>query len=122
MVDGDGATVAAESDSCSIARAAEIAGVSRDTIKRRLNSGAFPRAFRGAGSGPGGPWRIPLSDLHDAGLVVAPPDTASTSHLGDQECRIQLAVARAEIRLLTAHIADLRRLLVSGDCRHGRQA
>jgi hypothetical protein len=99
---------------CSIAQAAEIAGVSRDTIKRRLNQGAFPGAFRGHGGGPGGPWRIPISDMHDAGLVRQSSDAAADmAQLGDHECRIQLAVARAEIRLLNAHLADLRRLLVS---------
>ena len=102
---------------CSIAEAAAIACVSRDTIKRRLNSGAFPGAFRGPGSGPGGPWRIPLEDIEAAGLVTTTSDPAS-DHPDEQECRVQLAIARTEVRLLRAHLADLRRLLASVEYCH----
>lgn len=98
----------------SIAAAADLAGVSRDTIKRRLGNGAFPGAFRGRGSGPGGPWCIPVADLELAGLVGDVRDVRDVrdgAEVPSPDLRTQLAVAQAEATLLRAHIADLRRLL-----------
>lgn len=49
--------------------------ISRDTVMRRLRSGAFPRSRRVAGSDgkPTGPWLIPLDDIVAADLK---PDSA----------------------------------------------
>lgn len=105
-----------EEGGLSLARAAELAGVSRDTLKRRLKRGAFPGAHRGSGSGPGGPWLIPVGDLEAAGLIRHPADP-NADDPGD--VRIQLAVAQAEVRLLRAHLADLRRLLATTPGRDG---
>lgn len=49
--------------------AARRAGVSVDTIRRRLRANEFPRAERL--EGPNTPWRIPLGDLIAAGLIRA---------------------------------------------------
>ncbi|WP_425475615.1 helix-turn-helix transcriptional regulator [Nocardioides tweenelious] len=99
-----------ESD-VSISDASEIAGVSRDTIKRRLAAGDFPGARRSIGPGPGGPWRIPIDDIKAAGLLF--DREPSYEVVGDDlDLRTQLAVAQAELRALRAHNADLRRLTV----------
>src|SRR5690349_18503617 len=52
-----------------VRNAARRAGVSVDTIRRRLRANEFPRAQRH--EGPNTPWRIPLGDLIAAGLVRA---------------------------------------------------
>ncbi len=53
--------------------AAEACGLSTRTIRRRLASGAFPRAFKLAvtDSAGEGVWRIPIADLYRSGLVAA---------------------------------------------------
>lgn len=53
-----------------VAQAARECGVSPDTIRRRLKSGAFPNADR---SGKQGAWRIPVEDLITAGLTPGKP-------------------------------------------------
>lgn len=53
-----------------LARAADECGVSRDTIKRRRASGAFPNAYQAER----GAWMIPITDLLSAGFQ---PDTKS---------------------------------------------
>ncbi|HVT78365.1 MAG TPA: hypothetical protein VHD87_15115 [Acidimicrobiales bacterium] len=50
--------------------AARYAATSKDTIRRRLRAGGFPRARRGSRSND--PWLIPEGDLIAAGLVAAP--------------------------------------------------
>lgn len=92
----------------SIRQAAEAAGCSADTIKRKIGAGLFPGAERALGPGPGGPWRIPVADLEAAGLLSAEPSSAHDS----DDLRVQLAEARGELRALRAHNADLRRLLL----------
>lgn len=49
-----------------ISQAANLTGLHRDTIKRRLRAGDFPRATQDAA----GTWRIPRADLTGAGLTV----------------------------------------------------
>lgn len=56
--------------------AAKAAGVSRDTIKRRHRTGAFPGAVQGAV----GEWRIPVEELLAAGFTLHAPGPA----LGDE--------------------------------------
>lgn len=91
----------------SIREAAEVAGCSADTIKRRIGAGLFPGAERAPGPGPGGPWRIPVADLEAAGMLRAELPSARDS----DDLRVELAEARGELRALRAHNADLRRLL-----------
>lgn len=64
-----------------ITEAANAAGVDRRTIRRRLDSGAFPGAVRDQEHGPhrgagGAVWRIPIEDLLAAGLVLHAPTAA----------------------------------------------
>lgn len=102
-----------EVESFSIDRAAEIAGCSKDTIKRRLSAGMFPGAHRAPGPGPGGPWRIPVADLDAIGMTRAPDSSQSAS---EDDLRVQLAEARGELRALRAHNADLRRIMLRCTC------
>ncbi len=57
-----------------VKEAALSAGVSVDTIRRRLRSGAFPRAVRG--QSPIDPWEIPEGDLIAAGLTIGASEVA----------------------------------------------
>lgn len=52
------------SETLTLSEAAQRAGVSRSTIRRRHEAGKFPNAHL-----DGGEWRIPIEDLEDAGLV-----------------------------------------------------
>lgn len=101
-----------EPDAYSIERAAEAAGCSKDTIKRRLSAGMFPGAHRATGPGPGGPWRIPVADLQVLGMLIAPTSPEPQS----DDLMVQLAEARGELRALRAHNADLRRLMLRCTC------
>lgn len=56
-----------------MSEAAELCGVSVDTIKRRRRDGVFPRATRRDGTTTGA-WVIPVGDLVDAGLYTPDPD------------------------------------------------
>ena len=102
--------------------AAEACGVSTRTIRRRLASGAFPRAFKLSvpDSGGEGVWRIPLTDLYRSGLVAvekplssaagsAPPvqlstrsELMSSDRFGRLRSELAEAVAAAEILLIRA--------------------
>lgn len=54
----------------SIAEAAAACGVSKRTIRRRLDEGRFPNRYRKQDAT--GSWVIPLRDLYAAGLKVKP--------------------------------------------------
>lgn len=47
-----------------LAEAANLVGVSRSSVRRRLDQGAFSNAYKT----PRGIWKIPLPDLLEAGL------------------------------------------------------
>jgi hypothetical protein len=95
-----------------VTEAARAAGVDRRALRRRLDGGAFPHAYRDAGTqGPeSGPWRIPIGDLLDAGLTVDQPpapeeDTSSPVDLSQadwlrsalDEARQRMVAAEAEV-------------------------
>lgn len=105
-------------DHLSINEAASRAGVSRDTIKRKLAKGAFPNAVRLPGPGPRGPWGIPLLDLEVAGLAgrddtagVQPNSAAAADFDLVPQLRLQLAVAQARVQELNKQVLDLKELL-----------
>lgn len=96
-----------------VTEAARASGVDRRAIRRRLDSGEFPNAYRDVGSqGPEtGPWLIPVEDLLRAGLTLrAPmaPDASILTSFGrsEQESLLQSALAdalrRAEVAEATA--------------------
>ena len=84
-----------------ITEAARATGVDRRTLRRRLDGGEFPNAYRDTGTqGTGsGAWLIPAEDLVQAGLSLdAPtgpaPSTVSSLDQPDQEL-LQSALADA---------------------------
>ena len=61
-----------------ISQASKAAGVDRRTIRRRLDAGNLPGAYRPE---PGAPWLLPVADLLAAGLRLhAPNDTGGDAH------------------------------------------
>jgi hypothetical protein len=109
--------------------AAELCGLSERTIGRKLRAGALPGAYKVVGADRRGQsvWRIPVADLHGAGLVettaghdaVVPthaPETVAeaglelvgTDRFGRLRSELAEAVAAAELSLVRAEIAKWR--------------
>jgi hypothetical protein len=92
--------------------------VSRRTLVRRLEAGAFPNAYRAAGSqGEGtGPWQLPVADLLAAGYQVraeaepsAPSSTERITQLEQANATLQARVGTLEGKLeLVQLLADER--------------
>lgn len=59
-----------------ISEAARATRLDRRTIRRRLDTDAFPNAYR---EGEGGPWRIPVGDLIAAGLHLYATEPATST-------------------------------------------
>ena len=59
-----------------LAEAATLVGVSRSSIRRRLDKGAFSDAYKTSG----GIWKIPLTDLLAAGLKPVSGTASELSH------------------------------------------
>lgn len=59
-----------------LAEAANLVGVSRSSVRRRLDQGAFSNAYKT----PRGIWKIPLPDLLEAGLKPVSGAPAGVSH------------------------------------------
>ncbi len=104
--------------SYSLTEAALVTGKSRVTIRRYLDRGQFPNAFRDDGGEPGPvPWRVPLSDLVAAGLTVSPVEMLAHSgevRQGDTEGgRTTLQVVREQLATATALAAERERTIES---------
>jgi hypothetical protein len=123
-------------DSLTIREAAAACGLSPRTIRRKLNSEAFPNAFklRPRNGETEGVWKIPLADLEDAGLepTMAHPTATSapnpqpasdggaggptvlelvrSDRFGRLRAELAEAVAAAEIALLRAEAERWRSL------------
>jgi hypothetical protein len=108
-----------------VREAAAACRLSPRTIRRKLNAGAFPNAFRAASAGAPGHsvWRIPVADLERAGLhpVLTHPTFANpvpsiqpdpagptvlelvrSDRFGRLRAELAEAVAAAELALLRA--------------------
>lgn len=73
------------SEDVTISEAAERAGVHRSTIRRALDRDKFPHAWQDVDA-PRQPWRIPVSDLDDAGYPAADtPGEATHGAVGEVE-------------------------------------
>jgi hypothetical protein len=105
-----------------ITAAAELTGVDRRAIRRHLDAGLFPHAGRQAGpSGTGrGPWRIPLEDLRDAGLLegevvpakaAAEPRAIGAAHPEVVRLRTELAATRRRAETAESAVTEYRRML-----------
>jgi hypothetical protein len=117
--------------SFTLTEAARATGKSRVTLRRRLDAGRFPTAFRDEESGARpAPWRIPREDLIRAGLTLRPIETRaeavgatveSVHPVSDQALAVLVqtaAIAQAiaderarTIETLEGVISDLRALL-----------
>lgn len=87
-----------------ISEAQKMTGVSRSTLRRRLDEKAFPGAFR---AGKSGEWRIPVEDLLAVGLRVNAP-APGEDVLTEQG---QGGVPAAPDPGMAARVAELERLL-----------
>lgn len=107
---------ATERPAVSITAAAELCLVHRRTIRRRLERGDLPNAYKDERTGE---WRIPVTDLIASGLqpgkpsppdpdTVTVPDSDATE-LARWKERALLAEQRAD--LLAESVADLRTAL-----------
>lgn len=95
-----------------LTEAAQQCGVSRTTIKRRLDGGAFPNAEKDSS----GRWLIPVSDLTAAGFHPGKPGKAHPDPRGDlgmnqvselEQLRHELATERIK-REAAEQLADER--------------
>jgi len=88
--------------SLSLTEAALVAGRHASTLRRYLGAERFPNAYRG----PGGAWRIPITDLLSSGLLPykAPADTPES--LAEIETALERQVEES---------AELRRRLAVAD-------
>ena len=112
-------------DLLNIREAAEYAGVSEMTIRKYLGLTKPPRTTRLPNARkqvrPGDlveTWAIPISDLHNSGLmkskpkppglVELEPDNLAQLRAENLELKSALEIAQVKIELLTANLADLR--------------
>jgi hypothetical protein len=113
----------------SLSEAATATGKSRSTIRRALDAGRFPTAFRDFECGEiPPPWQVPIEDLHAAGFTtrkevltqhrrphVSPGLSAELASLR-QTCAVAVAVADERLRQieqLTAQVAALTTILAA---------
>lgn len=98
-------------------------GVSLSTLRRKQRAGEFPEAFKD----DGGRWRVPVSDLHAAGVRLTPalnhehipePETAAVEPVEVVELRHRVKLLEAQLQaeqekndLLSQSLADLRSAL-----------
>jgi peptidoglycan hydrolase CwlO-like protein len=92
-----------------ISQAARIAGVHRNTVRRYLDAGKFPGAFR---EDRAAPWQIPISELIAAGLKIRAPSTRDPE--GQQRDRALRDMQR-QIDSLAAQVHDLTRRAESAE-------
>lgn len=108
--------------SLTLSEAAAASGASRVTLRRRLDAGSFPNAFRSDTDGKGrkDTWRIPVGDLIAAGFVLPGELRAAAAtpakRVVELESRVaaleqEVAVWRARAEEREGHLADLRAVL-----------
>lgn len=86
-----------------LSEAAERCRVHRSTLRRALDDGRFPNAYREPDDGP---WRVPLADLQAAGYPPSPLGAADSLRTADRDTDDQ-----AEHQRLQRELADLRAAL-----------
>lgn len=107
--------------SYTISEAVKVTGRSRPTIRRYLDAGRFPNAFRAPSETGNEPWKIPARDLRAAGMTLqgdTAPTTSDTGQASIDDLQTRLAVAEAladerrqTIELLTAQLSSLQETL-----------
>lgn len=117
-----GADVSAQA-ALALADISAQSGVSLSTLRRKQRTGEFPEAFKD----DGGRWRVPVSDLHAAGVRLTPalnhervpnPEPAAVEPAEVVELRHRVKLLEAQLRaeqekndLLSQSLADLRSAL-----------
>lgn len=97
-------------------------GISRSTLKRRKNEGAFPNAIQTNPADPRSPWQIPLTDLLEAGLNPGASKSADVPEADPLEVREttvtltrdtydELRAQETQVAVLTAKLAMQEQLL-----------
>jgi predicted site-specific integrase-resolvase len=96
----------------SISDAARRCGVHRNTVRRYLDAGKFPGAFR---EDERSPWQIPVRDLREAGLNVRAASSAEAwapESWSRADLAIQLEELQRKVREMT-HRAEVAEALLS---------
>jgi len=101
---------AGERPALTLTEAARAAGVDRRTLRRRLDAGELPNAYRDRGrQGPGtGPWLIPVGDLLAAGFTLNAP-SPGPAHARHDDQGDELAELRHELDHLRERLARAER-------------
>jgi hypothetical protein len=95
-----------------VKEAADLRGVSPDTVSRAIKAGHYPGATRG--TGPNDPWLIPLSDLiaaghYDPASATVEPEVAIRTTRAERELadvNTKLAKADAEVESLRRELGE----------------
>jgi Helix-turn-helix domain len=101
----------------SISDAARRCGVHRNTVRRYLDAGKFPGAFR---EDERSPWQIPVQDLLEAGLNVRAASSAETWALQSwsrADLAIRLEELQRKVREMTHRAEEAEALLSERDRR-----
>jgi DNA-binding transcriptional MerR regulator len=96
----------------SISDAARRCGVHRNTVRRYLDAGRFPGAFR---EDERSPWQIPVHDLRDAGFNVrgvAMVEAWELQNRSRADLAIQLEELRGKVQEMT-HRAEVAEALLA---------
>lgn len=103
-------TDARQRPSLTLSEAATATATSRSTVRRRLDAGELPSAWREDGpDGPAtGPWRIPVNDLLAAGFRLNRPADAGQGEDGQQPAADSSDGARDELAELRRQLAEAR--------------
>ena len=106
-------------------QAGELAGVSVDTIKRRLRAGDLPHA-RQMGD-PAKTWVVPLGDLVSAGFTIKPVrslqgQNSSPERIGSSPLEVRAAVAEAVGKVHAEYAQALGELAAAAIAALGAQA
>lgn len=91
-----------------LTEAAERVGVSRSTLRRRLEAGAFPQAKQ-VGEGDNPPWTVTVEDLLGAGFTLA--RSVANQDAPTERAQTKTEPAPEHVQQLSARVSELEREL-----------